>query len=95
MQKRQMWSWIKVFRLLVSPYICHCSVPDSRMITHHFSVTVGKIVKEQVFCVFLFDSLSVAIYLAKRNIRKKGLLEPYEQVCAHATGIFVCMCISE
>lgn len=25
-------------------------------------------------------SLTAAIYLAKRNIRKKGMLEPYEQV---------------
>ncbi len=25
--------------------------------------------------------LTTAIYLAKRNIRKKGMLEPYEQVC--------------
>lgn len=37
-----------------------------------------------VTCVIINDFcfiLTVAIYLAKRNIRKKGMLEPYEQVC--------------
>lgn len=31
--------------------------------------------------MFFCRALTAAIYLAKRNIRKKGMLEPYEQVC--------------
>lgn len=31
--------------------------------------------------MFFCLALTAAIYLAKRNIRKKGMLEPYEQVC--------------
>lgn len=41
-----------------------------------------------IFIIRLCSVLTAAIYLAKRNIRKKGMLEPYEQVGAHSHELF-------
>lgn len=44
------------------------------------SVTVTRLISRPHACVHTFPFNIAAIYLAKRNIRKKGLLELHEQV---------------
>lgn len=95
-----------VFSPTVFPYFCIVLGLHLKLITflcgQNYTIADFPDFTKVICChscnVYFRFALTIAIYLAKRNIRKKGMLEPYEQVCAHRSicvwMYVLCPCLS-